>query len=48
MTLKVGWKNWNIDTCLLWRLNETDTDVVIIYVYDILEIGDKPEFMDTV
>ena len=42
MTLKVGFKQWNVDPCLLYRVEELWIVVVIVYVYFMLEIGDKP------
>ena len=46
MTLKAGFKQCNTDPCLLYILNGLGTVIVIFYVDDTLEIGDKPVFMD--
>ena len=48
MTLKAGFKQWKTDPCILWRVNKLETVIVIVYVYDTLEIGYKPALMDTI
>ena len=48
MTLKAGFKQCKTDPSLLWRVNKLETVIVIVYVYDTLEIGDKPTLMDTI
>ena len=32
----------------LFRVNELGTEIIIVYVYDTLETGDKLELMDTI
>ena len=48
ITLKVGLNICKNDPCILYILNELGTEIVIVYVYDILEIGYKPAFMDMI
>ena len=48
MTLKAGFKQFNTDAYILYIVNEFRTLVVIVYLYDTLEIRDKPEFMNTI
>ena len=43
-----GFKLCKTYLCLLFRLNELGTIFFIVYVYDTLEIGDKPALMDTI
>ena len=43
MTLKAVFKKFNNVPCLLYQVNELGTVIVIVYVDDILAIGDKPE-----
>ena len=48
MTQKVGLKQCKTDPCILYKVNEPRTEIVIVYVNEILEIGYKPELMDTI
>ena len=48
MTLTEGFKKCETDCCLLYRVNELRTVIVIIYVDKTLSVGDKPELMDTI
>ena len=48
MTLKAGFKQCKTDPCLLYRVNELGTGLVIIYIFDTLAIGYKPSLMDTI
>ena len=48
MNLKEWLKKWKTDTCCLYRVNNHRTTIVIVYVYYMLEIGDKPALMDTI
>ena len=48
VTLKVGFKQCKNYPSILYRVNETGTAIVIVYVYDTLEIRDKPALMDTI
>ena len=43
-----GIQKWKTDTCLLYKLNELGTVIVMLCVEDTLSIGDKPSFMDTI
>ena len=47
-TLKAGLKQFNNDTCLLYRLNELRTVIVIVYVDNTLEIGEKTALMNKI
>ena len=42
MTQKAGFKHCRTDTCILYRVNKLGTAIVILYVDEKLEIGDKP------
>ena len=46
MTLKTGFKQCKTDPCLLYRLNELRTLIVIVYLDGMLEIIDNPSFMN--
>ena len=48
MTLKAGFKKFKTGPCLLYILNELGTIIVIVYVDNTLEIGDKPAFMNKI
>ena len=48
MTLKAGSNQCNTGVCLLYRVNELGTVAFIVYVDDMMEIGDKPEFTDAI
>ena len=48
MTVKAGFKQFNTYLCLLYRVNELGTAIIMVYVYDTLEIKDKPELIDTI
>ena len=41
MNLKVGLKQCNTDTCLLYIVNKIGTTIIIVYIYDTLSIGYK-------
>ena len=47
-TLKSGFKQCKTDSFLLYRVNKLGTVIVIIYIYDMLEMGDKPAFMNMI
>ena len=38
----------NDDNCLLYRVNELGNSIVVVYVYETLEIGDKPALMGVI
>ena len=46
MNLNIGFKQCKSDTYPLYIVNELGTDVVIIYLYYMLPIGDEPELFD--
>ena len=48
MTLKAWVKKFKTDPCLLYRVNEIGPVIIIVYVDDTLETGDKPAFMNTI
>ena len=48
MTLKIGFKQCKTDPCLLYKVNELRTEIVIVYVDDTLTIRDKTALMDMV
>ena len=48
MTLKAWFKQCKTCPCILYRVNELGTAIVIVYVDDTAIIGYKPEFMDTI
>ena len=48
MTLKAGLKKYKDDPFIFYRVNELGTVVSVVYVYDTLEIGYKPESMNTI
>ena len=48
MTLKAGFKQCRTDTCLLYKVNELRTIVVILYVDDTLEMGYKTSLMNKI
>ena len=48
MILKAGFKKYNTNPCILYRVNALDAIIVIAYVDSTLEIGDKPESMNTI
>ena len=48
MDLKEGFKQCKTKTYLLYRLNELCTVIGIVYLDKPLEIGNKPELMNTV
>ena len=47
-TLKAVFKKCKTNTCILYRVNEICTIIVIVYVHDTPEIGYKPAFVDTI
>ena len=46
--LKVGLKQCKINPCLIYRVNELRTTIVVVYIDDKLVIGEKPKLMDTI
>ena len=48
ITPKVIFKKFKSNTCLLYMVNELGTEIFIVYVDDMLEIGDKTELMDKI
>ena len=47
MTLKEGFKQYNTDYCLLYRVNELGNVILILCVDNTPELVDKPELMYT-
>ena len=47
-TLKAEFKQCKTYPSLLYRVNEIGTSIVILYIYKTLEIGYKPELVDTI
>ena len=41
-------KKWKTDSCLLHIVNEREAVIVVLYIYDILEIRYKPASMDKI
>ena len=48
MPLKEIFKKRKTDYCILYCVNEPGTLIFIIYVDDMLEMVENPEFMDTI
>ena len=48
MTLKLGFEKLKTDNCLLYRVNELGTVIVIVHIYGTLEIGEKPASSNTI
>ena len=46
--LKSGLKQRNNDPCILYRVNEIWTEIIIVYVDDTLVIVDKQALIDTI
>ena len=42
MTVKAGFKQYNTDPFISYRLNDLGTVIIILYVDDTLAIRDKP------
>ena len=48
MTPKAVFKQYKMDPCLLYRVNELGTEIFIVYVYDTMEIEENTALMDTI
>ena len=48
MNIKAGFRQCKTGTCLLYRVNELGTEIVIVYVYGTLKIRDKTTLIDII
>ena len=48
MALEAGFKKYNTDNFLFYRVNELRNKIIIVYVDDTLSIRYKPELMGTI
>ena len=48
MTPETGFRKCNTGPCILFRVDEIRTEIVIVYIDETFAIGNKPELMDRI